>query len=308
MTVSFRPRLISGTVAVVMIGFLAGCTSVSGPAEASTDPAAPQRIAAISPDVAETVAALGAGDRLVLVPDTQTRPALTNHLPVMQSVGTTFAAHGAADPEQILATDPDLAIITPRHEGESDTAALLEASSVPVLTLPNSWRTVEEMLANITTIGTAIGASEQATVLTADIERDLADIAPVSGPGPSVLVLSNQAGRPMINAGNGFTLDLLARAGGRNAADSTGLTRTGFADPEHLVRARPDAILLVDLLGAGRESFDSILSNPAVSELEAVRTDRILVLDGKHAQALGLQTTTEGVERIRDWLADLDRP
>src|SRR5690606_17627372 len=144
-------------------------------------------------------------------------------------VGATLAAHGTADPEQILATDPDLAIITPRHEGESDTAALLEASSVEVLTLPNSWQTVDEMLADIDTIGDAIGASEAADELTASISTELAGIDPVAGDAPSVLVLSNQAGRPMVNAGRGFTLDLLARAGGRNAADEVGLTRTGFA-------------------------------------------------------------------------------
>lgn len=288
--------------AAALAATLTGCTSTSN---AATEPSAPQRIAAISPDVAETVAALGAGDRLVLVPDTQTNPALTNHLPVMQAVGATLAAHGTADPEQILATDPDLAIITPRHEGESDTAALLEASSVEVLTLPNSWQTVDEMLANIDTIGDAIGASEAADELTASISTELAGIDPVAGDAPSVLVLSNQAGRPMVNAGRGFTLDLLARAGGRNAADEVGLTRTGFADPEQIVRAQPQAILLVDILGAGRESFASILANPAVADLEAVREDRILLLDGKHTQALGLGTTVEGVRQIRDWLAGL---
>lgn len=288
--------------AAALAATLTGCTSTSN---AATEPSAPQRIAAISPDVAETVAALGAGDRLVLVPDTQTNPALTNHLPVMQAVGATLAAHGTADPEQILATDPDLAIITPRHEGESDTAALLEASSVEVLTLPNSWQTVDEMLADIDTIGDAIGASEAADELTASISTELAGIDPVAGDAPSVLVLSNQAGRPMVNAGRGFTLDLLARAGGRNAADEVGLTRTGFADPEQIVRAQPQAILLVDILGAGRESFASILANPAVADLEAVREDRILLLDGKHTQALGLGTTVEGVRQIRDWLAGL---
>ena len=288
--------------AAALAATLTGCTSTSNTA---TEPSAPQRSAAISPDVAETVAALGAGDRLVLVPDTQTNPALTNHLPVMQAVGATLAAHGTADPEQILATDPDLAIITPRHEGESDTAALLEASSVEVLTLPNSWQTVDEMLANIDTIGDAIGASEAADELTASISTELAGIDPVAGDAPSVLVLSNQAGRPMVNAGRGFTLDLLARAGGRNAADEVGLTRTGFADPEQIVRAQPQAILLVDILGAGRESFASILANPAVADLEAVREDRILLLDGKHTQALGLGTTVEGVRQIRDWLAGL---
>ncbi|MDV2476757.1 hypothetical protein F8M49_18130 [Rhodococcus zopfii] len=89
----------------------------------------------------------------------------------------------------------------------------------------------------------------------------------------------------------------------RHGGESVGLT----ADPEQVVRTDPAAVLLVDMLGADRDSFVLLLSNPAVSELAAVCGDRVLVLDGKQAQALGLQTTAEGAQRIRDWLAGLDR-
>ncbi len=81
-----------------------------------------------------------------------------------------------------------------------------------VLTLPNSWQTVDEMLANIDTIGDAIGASEAADELTASISTELAGIDPVARGAPSVLVLSNQAGRPMVNAGRGFTLRICSPA------------------------------------------------------------------------------------------------
>lgn len=94
---------------------------------------------------------------------------------------------------------------------------------------------------------------------------------------------------------------------GESLTLAAGQFRSGFADPEQIVRADPDAVLLVDMLGAGRDSFTPLLSNPGVSELAAVRDDRVLVLDGKRAQALGLVTATEGAQRIRDWLAGLDR-
>ncbi|WP_186629844.1 ABC transporter substrate-binding protein [Rhodococcus sp. BP22] len=300
-----RPHLIAALLSAAVVT-LTGCASSQNQTDPdNTTSTAPQRIAAISPDVAEAVATLGGGDRLVLIPGTQTNPALTNHLPVMQSVTTTLAAHGAADPEQILATRPDLAIITPRHEGESDTTALLEASSVPVLTLPNSWQTGEQMLNNITLIGDAIGTPDQAAELVREISDAFEAIEPLTGPSPTVLVLSNQAGRPMVNAGDGFTLDLLTRAGGRNAAADAGLTRTSFADPEQIVRANPDAILLVDILGTGKDSFASVLTNPAVAELAAVQQDRIMLLGGKQTQAFGLRSAPEGLVQIRDWLADL---
>lgn len=302
-----NPVRFLAAAAVAVAATLTACggeTSGTHTAGTASDQAAPQRIAALSPDVAETVAALGAGDRLVLIPDTQTHPSLTNHPEVMRAVGSTIAAHGPADPERILAADPDIAIVTPRHEGETDTSALLADSAVRMVTLPNTWQGVEEMLTDITTIGEAIGSSQQATELASSIRDGMTAIRPVPTPSRSVLILSNQAGRPMVNAGKGFTQDLVARAGGRNAADDAGLSRTGFADPEQVVRARPDAILLVDMLGLGRESFAAILANPAVRQLPAVRDDRILVLDAKHSQALGLQSTVDGLRQIRVWLAD----
>ncbi|MEO9328803.1 ABC transporter substrate-binding protein [Gordonia aurantiaca] len=288
--------------AIALAAALAGCSGQT--AEDHETEATPQRIAALSPDVAETVAALGAGDRLVLIPDSQTHPSLTNHPDVMRAVGSTIAAHGPADPERILAANPDIAIVTPRHEGETDTSTLLAGSSVRMVTLPNTWQSVDEMLTDIIAIGDAIGSSRQATELASSIRDGMAEIRPVPAPARSVLILSNQAGRPMINAGKGFTQDLVTRAGGRNAADDAGLSRTGFADPEQVVRARPDVILLVDMLGLGRDSFAPILSNPAVRQLAAVRGDRILLLDGKHSQALGLQSTVDGLRRIRDRLGD----
>lgn len=307
MTATLRGSRLLAVVACATVA-LVGCSSPPAPekdSETVVTTVGPQRIAAVSPDVAETVAALGAGERLVLVPDSQTNPVMTNHLPVMQSVSATVAAHGAADPEQILASGPDIAIITPRHEGESDTAALLEASAVPVLTLPNAWQSGAEMLGNIALIGDAIGAPDRGAELAREIADALDAVEPVSGPAPSVLVLSNQAGRPMINAGRGFALDLLARAGGRNAADDAGMTRMTFVDPEQVAGIDPDAILLVDIRGAGEESFAAVLGNPAVAGLSAVRQERILLLDGKHTQAYGLRSVPEGLAQLRDWLAGL---
>ncbi|MDH6282168.1 ABC transporter substrate-binding protein [Prescottella agglutinans] len=305
---SRRARAVAALAATAVFALTACSSSTdheSADGATTSTTASPQRIAAISPDAAETVAELGAGDRLVLVPDSQTKPALTNHLPVMQSVGATIAAHGAADPEQIIATDPDLVIITPRHEGETDVAALLAHSSVPVLTLPNSWRTVDEMVANIRLIGDAIGTPDEAAALADSITRSVDAITPMSGRAPSVLVLSNQAGRPMVNAGSGFTLDLVRRAGGTNAADAIGLQRTGVADPEQIALAGPDAILLVDMRGAGRESFASVLNHPALAELAAVQEDRVLLLPGVQTQAMGLNTVPTGLQQMHDWLAGL---
>lgn len=290
-------------IPLALIGLLTACTA--SPGDTGEPLEQPQRIAAISPDAAETVAAIGAGDRLVMVPDSQARGTLSNHPEMMAEVDSTIAAHGPADPEHILTVSPDLVIVTPRHDGEADTAELLEASSVEVLTLPNTWQSVEQMLDNITTIGDAIGATEPATRLRADITERLDAIDPVPGPSPSVLVFSNQAGRPMVNAGDGFVLDVLSRAGGADAAAAAGVARTGFADPEQVIQIDPDAILLVDMLGAGAASFRTILDAPGVADLDAVQQERIRLVEGKQVNAMGLGSVPDGLEEIRDWLAEM---
>lgn len=62
-------------VTLVVVGLITACTTAAGAPDAA---GTPQRIAAISPDAAETIAALGAGDRLVMVRPT---PSTSSALP-----------------------------------------------------------------------------------------------------------------------------------------------------------------------------------------------------------------------------------
>lgn len=264
---------------------------------------APTRIAAISPDAAETVAALGLGDRLVMVPTSQKSSGLTAHPDVMAKVEHVVAPFGTPDPEQILAASPDLVIITPRHNGEQDSANLLGKARIPVLTLPTTWQNIEETAENIRIIGRALHAEGAAA--------DLANrISTGTAPQPqskrhSVLVLSNQAGRPMVNAGRNFTISLLTRAGGDSAASRANVTTTGFADPEKVAAMEPDAIILSDITGRGQPSFDSVLKNPAVAALPAVQQGRVLLIDGRKTQAYGLTSVVDGFTEIHQWLSRL---
>lgn len=269
----------------------------------------PQRVAALTYETAELVAALGAADRLVMVPNAVTNPILTNHHQDMLAVETKAPTESTTNAEAVIQTAPDLVLLSARHGLEDGAGKVLAAAGIPVLVLPNTWATVEDMLANIALTGEALGLDTEADTLAATIKSGLSAepvdsnaAAETEGSAPSVLVLSNQAGRPFVTAGAAFPLELLRLAGAHDAGDALGLSASGPITAEQVIRAAPDAILLIDMVGSGEDLFAPIMKNPAVAALPAVANGQVLLVEGRHVQALGLDGVLEGLDAITAWL------
>lgn len=282
------------------------------PAGANTEEAVviieaePQRIAALTFETTEVVAALGAADRLVMVPEAVTNPALGNHLEEVADVQAKNPVEAKTNAEAIIATDPDLVLLSARHGLEEGVAEALVSADIPVVIVPNSWATVDDLVANVDLVGTALGLDSEADALAAEIEQGLSPAADAeASDAPTVLVLSNQAGQPFVVAGSAFPLELIRLAGAEDAGAALGLRASGPITAEQVIQANPDAILLVDMNGSGPAMFASLLENPAVATLPAVAEDRVLMLQGRQVQALGLQHTAEGLAAITDWLDTL---
>lgn len=263
----------------------------------------PQRIAALTYETAELVAHLGAVDRLVLVQESLTKPELSSFPEQMAQVPSHAPTEGAIDAEQVLATEPDLVLVTPRRGLEEDLSDVLSASGVPVLILPNQWATTEDVMANIELVGEAIGTSTEAQQLIEELSSGLAEISP-DEEAPGVLMLSNQAGQPFVVAGSAFPLEILRLAGGQDVGEELGFVRSGPISAEEVIATQPDAIVLVDMNGSGRAVFDPLLTNEAVAELPAIANDRVLLVEGRMVQALGFTAAIEGRELIEQWLAE----
>lgn len=285
---------------------------IAVPAGASTEealvtiPHEPVRIAALTYETAELVAALGAADRLVMVPAAVTNPALSNHLDDMLAVETHAATESTTNAEAVIQTAPDLVLLSARHGLEDGAGKVLADAGIPVIVLPNSWATVSDMRENITLTGHTLGLDTEAEALVATLDAGLStESAAPSTAAIRVLVLSNQAGRPFVTAGAAFPLEVLRLAGAENAADSLGLSKTGPISAEQVIQAAPDAILLIDMNGSGEGSFAPILENPAVAALPAVAGGAVLLLEGREIQALGLSEVTEGLSALRSWLAPM---
>ncbi|APU15372.1 MULTISPECIES: ABC transporter substrate-binding protein [Actinoalloteichus] len=320
------PRRVSSLAGAVLVAVLlaAGCGTT--PAEApETDPTAvqsgypkvidqggaepvtieaePQRIAALSPDVAEAALELIGPERLVAVPRNLSSPSLGNHVEDAASVPEQLAPGNDPDPDQVLSYEPDLILLTPRHEGEQDAASVLGGTGIPVLAMEH-WDDLDDIAANLMLLGEALDAEEQAESLVEEmnLRRDAVADAVADLDRPSVLALSNQAGTPFVIGPDAFTSALIELGGGESAAEAAGVRATGPADPELIVSAEPDAILLVDVKGSGRDSFDAVLENPAVADLPAMTEDRVLILPAASALATGITHTLDGLEELAGWL------
>ena len=270
----------------------------------------PQAIAALDYESAEVVAELGLADRLVLVPEAVTTEPLGGHIDELAGVPATFPVAMELDPETVISAAPDLVVMSPRHGAEDTIGSVLDTAGLTSLQLPASWTSPETLASNVELVGEATGAEQAATALVDTIEQGLADAA-ASARGsetegaPRVLVLSNQAGRPFVTAGEAFPLHLLDLAGAVSVSEELGIRATGPITAEQIVEAKPDGIVLVDMNGSGDRLFAELLANPAVAALPAASDDALLRVGGREVQALGLADTVGGLEKLTAWVAQL---
>ncbi|XRQ09714.1 ABC transporter substrate-binding protein [Actinomadura welshii] len=278
---------------------------VPGTEEPLTIEEEPRRIAALSPDAAIALHELGLTDRLVAIPKAAENTTLNPHAGQMAGVENVIAGENSPEPEQVLAWNPDLIVVTARHTGEKDAFDVLSATGVPVLALTNGWSSSDAVIENLDLIGRATGTAGKAKELAAEIEKGLAGVrgrAADAASTPSVAILSNQAHVPFINAGSSLVSELVANGGGANAADRIGVTRTMPVQPEQLVAAKPDSIMLVDVTGKGESSFDAVMGNPAVEALPAVRKGRVRMFPGREVYALAGREVVSGSAAVLAWL------
>lgn len=265
----------------------------------------PTRIAVLSPDASIAVAELIGTDHIVAATAAAKNTTLNPRAAEFAKVPHTVTDNTNPNPEQVLSWKPDLVVVTARHTGEQNASDQLNAAGAPVLSLTNNWATVQDVTDNIALLGKALNAQKKAAALNTRIDDGVAaarkKTAKVSSK-PSVLVLSNQGPMPFVNADTVITAELIAAAGGVNAASAAGVHATMPVNPEQVVKADPDDIMLVDVLGKGRSSFDGILSNPAVANLKAVRDGHVKLFAARDVYGVAGSEIVTGIAQITAWI------
>lgn len=274
-SLSIRPgrRRRAAALAFCAAALLAACR----PAAAPAGPAAPRRIVALAPSPAETLFALGLGDRVVGVGDYTTWPPAAAGLPKLG---------GLLDPnfEQIVALRPDLAVVLP---SQRDLAAKLGQLGIASLTVPSD--TLDDVERSFSLVAERCGVPEAGRRLTAAWRRDLAP-APLPGAPRVLLVVGRSPGRlnELLLAGPGTFLDaLLARMGAVNALADSPMAWPQVNLEEVLARV-PDAIVELRSEPAAPELADALRHDwRSLPGLPAVRSGRIAVIGGSYTMVPG---------------------
>lgn len=251
------------------------------------------RVVAMMPTHAETVCALGACDRLVGVDAFSNHPAEVRELPTL---GSPFDA----DVEAILALEPDL-VLADEYSGLAEALARL---GVPVYggtaqSIEDIWEVTEE-------VGVLLGLETEAALLVGRTQGRLAALAARADGAAEPTVFVEIDPTPYTVGPGSFLGRLLALAGARNIVPA-GLGDFPQIDPELVVAADPDTILLLD--APYGQTAAAVAARPGWSTLRAVRSGEVIEASSAEVDLLTRAgpRVADALELLLSWLAPSDR-
>ncbi|WP_277213371.1 putative F420-0 ABC transporter substrate-binding protein [Isoptericola croceus] len=276
---------------------------------------APERVVTIKSSTAETMLALGLGDRIVgaafldgAVPDWLADDA----------EGTAVAepfSDEVPGTESVLELEPDLVYagwesnVSADGVGDRETLASLGVSTyvAPAACkdpeyMPNPL-TFEDVWAEIREVGAVFDVAGTAEEVVLEQSAVLGAIAP-DDRGLDALWYSSGSDIPYVGAGIGAPQMILDAVGLGNVAADVEDTWTSMAW-EEIVDADPDVIVLVDAAwNSAEDKIARLEENPATAELGAVRAERYLVVPFPASEA-GVRNADAALD-LSGQLAELD--
>ncbi len=241
----------------------------------------PQRIISLAPSNTQILFAVGVGDKVVGVTDYDHYP---YNFTAWIAAGNMTSVGGFSTPnkETIASLNPDLILATPINDPDVVTMRSL-GEKVLVLN-PND---VNGVLKDITMVGQATGANQNATTLINSINTQIstitAKIAAANLTKP--LVYYEVWTPPLMSAGStSFINDVIEKAGGQNIFENE-TQQYPTVSSETIVAKNPDVILLpTDMANPGDTPFygsvEQVKDRPGWSSISAVQNNRIIVVDG----------------------------
>lgn len=269
-------------------------------------PSAPKRIVALSTETADLALQLVGPERVVAVTNTAQDEKSGNQIELAKKVENTIANATKPEPEQILSFNPDLVLMTGRHDQEQSAAKLMEGTGVPTAQFASSdFVSPQAVAESITTLGQLLGAEEKAAELVEKLNsetNEALDSVKDATDKPRTLVLFARGGQKMIMGTNSATTNLVELAGGEVLSAKGGRPGAVPADPETIVKLNPDVILIQGFHGAGKEQFADLLSNPALADVPAIKNDRVTVVDAKTTSGNSGTKISQGLKEIAEAL------
>ncbi len=262
-----------------------------------------ERIVSLLPSATEICYALGLGDRVVGVTHECDHPPAARLLPVLTSstlpraagsrdvdrhvraslhAGSSLYALDAAALERLapdlIVTQELCAVCAVSYEIVARAAKRLRGDPRVVSLEPSS---LEDVYANIVTLGELTGANTAATTLVGTMQTRMAELSRrVTGrPPPRTLVLE-WSDPPM--GGGHWTPGLVVAAGGEPVLGNAG-ANSRVLDWSDIGATDPDVVIVAPCgydLAAAERAADELAAHPQWRALRAVRTGRAYALDG----------------------------
>ncbi|WP_422484355.1 helical backbone metal receptor [Gudongella sp. DL1XJH-153] len=227
----------------------------------------PEKIISLAPSNTEILFAVGAGDKVVGVTSYDDYP---EEVLDIEKIGD----FNGINLERIIELEPDLVInygdgVTEENE------RLLEAGIQIAGFEPES---LQEVYDTIIKVGKITGHEDEAKELVEEMTSQEAELAEKIEGLDKKTVFYEIWHEPLMAAGPGsFVDELINRAGGENvAADADG--EYPQFDLEQLIERNPQVYITANDLP--EKTADSIKERPGYSEIDAIKNDRVYLLDG----------------------------
>jgi iron complex transport system substrate-binding protein len=283
---SERPRGSRGTLSgrLGLLFFYLGFAFLASPAS-TRSPAPPRRVIALAPSAAEILFALGAGPRVVGIPD------FADDLP--EAAGKTRVGGFAPDLERVVALAPDLVVVS---KDGTDRAAYEKLESLGLTVVVTSGTTLDGVLEDVARVGHALGEDERARALVLVLTKRIAAAEALGRSRPRRRAVALIWPDPPVVAGDGtFVGDVLSRAGFSNVVPKSAgdWPRVSF---ETLASWNPDLLVRPDTReNAG--AFARAFADARWRLVPAVREGRVVVLPGSLLERPGPRLV-EALERL----------
>jgi len=250
-------------------------TLTDGAGKSVTIAKAPATIVSLAPNITEILFALGVGDRVV--GDT---PYCDYPAPA-KNVKKVVGMDQRANKEEIARLAPDLVLAGSITNTDDVTALNGLKLTVFTLGVPMSGpKNVDDVLADIETVGKLVGKSDAAKQLTADLKKRVDAVAAKARPAAKPRVFyeldATEPTKPFTPGPGSFIDSLITLAGGANVAADAKMPWAQLSS-EEIVKKDPEIIVLGD--SKYGVAADQVLKRVGWSSITAVKKNAIYPID-----------------------------
>ena len=248
----------------------------------------PCRIVCLTEETTETLYRIGEADRIVGISGFTVRP------PQARKEKPRVSAFTSARIDRILALSPDL--VLGFSDLQADIAQELIRAGVSVMVF--NQRSVSGILDMMKTLGAMVGASESAQVLIDECRVNL-EHARARARTPYPRVYFEEWDTPQISAIR-WVSELIEAAGGEDIFPELAQCPDGksriIADPEEVVRRRPD--IIIGSWCGKKFRPEKVAARPGWSAIPAVRNNALYEIKSAEILQPGPAALSDGLSRL----------